>query len=143
MIPSKADWENELCAAYRAEIDLYSRALALAEQMPAMFPAADRTSEAAQEIVRYLDEVARVEARISKTKSRWNISGAKPGPDLRAMLAQTAELIRRLDEQVKKAEQAAVAQRDLLAPALDNGAQAMRMRQAYGGVMALGGRENG
>jgi hypothetical protein len=88
MRESVASWEEELCAAYRQEVALYSQAALKTRGLPATFAQGEKTLEALQEIAHHLDKVARIEASISKTKSRWLISRGIPGPEFKAVLAQ-------------------------------------------------------
>jgi hypothetical protein len=137
-----AGWEAELCAAYRVEIDLYTRAAVVARDLPAAFPHGQQAEESAQKIVHYLDEVALIEARIAETKSGWLITHGKPGPEFKSILAQVTRSIVELAEQMKIAERAAQARKAFLSPALDMGIRALQMQHAYGGVMALNARRS-
>jgi hypothetical protein len=124
--------EAALCAAYREELDRYTRALRIAEGLPAALADGPDGGRALQHVRGLLDEVATIEARIAPSKSVWQESGRKPGAELGMLLAQMQVVIERLAACIHAAEQQAAAQKEQLVPELDAAVRSRRMLRAYG-----------
>jgi hypothetical protein len=112
--------EAALCAAYREQAALYRQAAALAEQ--------DGLLDAVWALVA---EAAAIEERIGPAKESWTRRGDKPGPELRAVLADVAQRIGHLTRRLGEAEREALARQRELVPQLDALIRARAMRAAY------------
>lgn len=125
--------EAALCAAYREESALYTQALRLAEGLLGEMSREGGIDATLGRIDGLLQGVAAVEQRIAGVKQKWHELTRTPGPELQAMLAEVASLIKRLAGHTEAAEQAATAHKNRLMAELDRSARTSLMRRAYGG----------
>jgi hypothetical protein len=96
--------EKALSQAYETELELYGRALSLAEQLEQGLPAGRIQDSYWQQLADVIGEVAHVEAGISDAKAAWRVAGGEPGPQLRATLTLITRQIERLSSLIGRAE---------------------------------------
>jgi hypothetical protein len=94
-----------LSQAYEDQLDLYGRALSLAEQLEHGLPRGRIQDSYWQQLADVISEVAQVEAGISEAKAGWREAGCYPGPQLQATLTLIGRQIERLSALIGKAEQ--------------------------------------
>jgi hypothetical protein len=126
--------ERELCAAYEQEAEIYTRALSLAEQVPAALHKGEDGDALVSQIAGLLAQIGQVEHRLAGSKERWRTEGAHPGPELRCQLARVATLIKQMQEHLDLALCDAEQQKDNLAPELDDMARRRQGFKAYGAM---------
>ena len=131
MNPALADLETTLCRAYAEEVELYSRALTVAESLSTALERAQEHTAPLHDLLGLLDEIKRIESQIAISKGQWQSSGQKPGPALKAVLARLSELIERLAEHIRRAERTAAERLIQLTPELDAAVRGQQMRRAY------------
>ncbi len=86
-------FQELLLNAYTEQADRYTRALGVAQALPASFRQGGTGAAELQQIMALLDEVKRIEARIAATKKAWAATGQKPSSKLKGVLERVAGLI--------------------------------------------------
>jgi len=124
--------ESALCAAYRDQGERYREAADLAESVAALLRAGEDHAGRLDRVTALLDEVAAIEERVRPLKAQWAATGGRPGPELRAVLAEVTRLIERLAQSLAEAEREAAARHAALAPQVDALIRGRAMRRAYG-----------
>lgn len=123
--------EASLFQAYQAEAEHYARALRLAQTLRFRLQQGASVQEEMTLILACLDDVRTIEARIAETRTQWQQSGRKPGPELSAALNRVAELLASLAPLIGAAEKQALTRLGELRPQLDASSRARQMQHAY------------
>lgn len=124
--------EDRLVRTYQEELAHYAEARAAAGELRVALARGDDPGDLLARIAGRMDEVARLEADLAGTKELWQRAGARPGPELRAVLSRLAAAVEELAGVVRGLEDDARAKKTLLAPELDELARARQMQRAYG-----------
>jgi hypothetical protein len=123
-----------LSAAWTEEVDRYTQALEAAEALPAALREGRDGEPHLQELVRQLNEVARIEQQIAGPKHQWRQAGASAPPELEALRNRLVDVIRALQVHIAWAEKEASLRKRELVPQLDALIRGQQMQRAYGGA---------
>ena len=129
MNTSAIDVETTLCTAYRAEAELYARALAVCESSAGT--AGTPVDDWLPRLVELLDAAGTLDAGIATAKAEWQRHDRPAGPELKGCLAQVADLLRQLSAIVNRVIGAVQADRRQLIPQVEQFTRLRRMQQAY------------
>jgi hypothetical protein len=135
MNDSASSAEGTLCAAYKEETGHYTQALQMADALATALQQGQGFEDKVRQIVVQLDEIARLEALIAEPKRHWQQSGRKPAGEFKNVLAQVTQLIERLADKIRAAEQMASLRQQCLVPELDSLIRGKQMRSAYGAAI--------
>ena len=124
--------ETDLISAGKKQLDLYSRALVMAEEI-----ADARNGELVeparlQDLLALLNDAKQVSADGEAARQQFLAVPNTPGPELQAISKTIAELINKLSVHVKNAENLAKSAMSRMAPELDHTARGRNMQKAYG-----------
>lgn len=132
-----ADTEALLREVYQEQRGHYTQALRAAEGLLDALARGTNLEEPTRQLAAHLNRTSAAEIRVQELKRHWQQSGGKPGPELKALLDQVAQLIAQLIDRVKQAETLTVGRQNLLLPELEIQARNRQMQQVYGRTKKL------
>jgi SMC interacting uncharacterized protein involved in chromosome segregation len=124
--------EDELCCVYEQQADKYEAALRIGVELADTYADSREACETLRRLTEVLDEIARLDQRISETRSCWTALQRRPGARLKQVLDRLEQLIRGTIDAISRAEGSARQARSRLLPELGREALGQKMRQAYG-----------
>lgn len=130
--------EGSPCVAYDGLIERYARALDLAENVAAAFKRGESGEAMLEQLGTIFNEIQALVSQIAQAKLAWIPSGATAEPQVDPRMERLTELVARLVERVREAEDAARGRMGALLLQLDDSTRSQRMLHAYTAVMNAG-----